>query len=80
MNDIPTHFKHRFGNAIAEAMNRRIQDLIRKACGYRNRERFKTDVLFHLGGLDLYSASSRREPRGNPGSPTLRNASYWAAI
>jgi len=56
---ILTYFKHRFNNAIAEAMNRRIQDLIQKACGYRNRERFKTDVLFHLGGLDLYPVSAR---------------------
>ena len=24
------------------------------ACGYRNRERFRNALLFHLGGLDLY--------------------------
>jgi len=24
------------------------------ACGYRNRERFRNAILFHLGGLDLY--------------------------
>jgi hypothetical protein len=41
-------------NALAEGINSRIQHLIQKACGYRNRERFKRDVLFHLGGLDLY--------------------------
>lgn len=27
-----------------------------QSCGYRNRERFKNDVFFHLGGLDLYPA------------------------
>jgi len=27
-----------------------------QSCGYRNRERFKSDVFFHLGGLDLYPA------------------------
>jgi hypothetical protein len=41
-------------NALAEGVNSRIQHLIQKACGYRNRERFKRDVLFHLGGLNLY--------------------------
>ncbi len=51
---ILTYFPHRFNNAIAEWVNRRIQALTPKACGYRNRKRFKTDVLFHLGGLDLY--------------------------
>jgi len=54
---ILTYFKHRFNNSIAEWINRRIQDLIQKACGYRNRERFKIDMLFHLGGLSLYPAS-----------------------
>jgi hypothetical protein len=34
--------------------NNRIAGLVKKAFGYRNRERFKTDILFHLGGLDLY--------------------------
>lgn len=37
----------------------RIQQLIQQACGYRNRELFKRDVLFHLGGLDLYPAFSQ---------------------
>jgi transposase len=37
-----------------EGLNNRIAGLVKKAFGYRNRERFKTDILFHLGGLDLY--------------------------
>jgi transposase len=24
------------------------------ACGFRNRERFRNAIYFHLGGLDLY--------------------------
>jgi hypothetical protein len=28
--------------------------LIKKAYGYRNKDRFKIDIFFHLGGLDLY--------------------------
>jgi transposase len=46
-------FTHGFCNAIAEGVNSRIQLLVQKSCGYRNRERLKTDILFHFGGLDL---------------------------
>lgn len=52
--NIVTFFRHHLSNALAEGINSRIQHLIQKACGYRNRERFKRDVLFHLGGLNLY--------------------------
>jgi len=41
-------------NAGAESLNAKIQKLKRWACGYRNRERFKTAIMFHLGGLHLY--------------------------
>ncbi len=41
-------------NARAEGINRKIQWIKRKACGYRNRERFRMAIYFHLGGLDLY--------------------------
>jgi transposase len=41
-------------NASSEGMNSRIQAIKRKACGYRNRERFRNAIYFHLGGLDLY--------------------------
>ena len=44
---------HGFCNALAEGINSRIQLLVQKACGYRNRERLKTDILFHFGGLNL---------------------------
>jgi transposase len=46
-------FNHGFCNAMAEGVNSRIQTLVQKSCGYRNRERLKTDILFHFGGLDL---------------------------
>ena len=48
------YFQHRLTNAAAEGINSRIQHYIQRACGYRNRDRFKRDVLFHLGGLDLH--------------------------
>jgi transposase len=50
---IVTYLKHGFCNALAEGINSRIQLLVQRACGYRNRIRLKTDILFHLGGLDM---------------------------
>jgi transposase len=35
-------------------MNSRIQKVKRMAHGFRNRERFRNAIFFHLGGLDLY--------------------------
>jgi transposase len=52
--NILTYFATFLTNGPIEGLNNRIQGLIKKAFGYRNRERFKTDILFHLGGLDLY--------------------------
>ena len=40
-------------NARSEATNAKIQ-WKRLGCGYRNRERFRNAIYFHLGGLDLY--------------------------
>jgi transposase len=40
-------------NAAAESMNSRIQRVKARACGFRNRDRFRTAIMFHLGGLDL---------------------------
>jgi len=40
-------------NARAESLNAKIQKMKRMACGYRNRERFRNAIYFHLGGLDL---------------------------
>jgi len=45
--------KLRANNAAAEARNSCIQRLRYAACGYRNRERFRRDILFQFGGLDL---------------------------
>lgn len=54
LDNILTYFTHRITNAALEGLNSRISGLVKKSCGYRNRERLKTDILFHLGGLDLY--------------------------
>ena len=56
VSNILTFFVHRLTNGPIEGLNNKIQGLIKKAYGYRNKERFKTDIFFHLGGLDLYPA------------------------
>lgn len=43
----------RANNSMLEAKNARIQRIKKVACGFRNRDRFKNAILFHLGGLDL---------------------------
>lgn len=54
LKNILTYFTHRITNGPIEGLNNKIQALIKKAYGYRNVERLKTDILFHLGGLNLY--------------------------
>ena len=44
-------------NARLEGINSVIQSLKKTACGYRNRDRFRTAIYFRLGGLDLYPDS-----------------------
>jgi len=40
-------------NGMAEAKNNCIQRIKRMACGFRNRDRFRTAIMFHLGKLDM---------------------------
>ena len=54
-----TFFIHRITNAYSEGMNSIIQGLIKRANGYRSRERLKRDLFFHLGDLDLYPRFSQ---------------------
>jgi transposase len=54
LGNILTFFVHRLTNGPIEGLNNKIQGLIKKAFGYRNKKRFKADIFFHLGGLDLY--------------------------
>ena len=41
-------------NAGAESINSKIQKIKSRACGFRNRERFRNAIYFHCGGLDMY--------------------------
>ncbi|HEB53121.1 MAG TPA: ISL3 family transposase, partial [bacterium] len=45
-------------NALSESINAKIQKVKKMACGFRNRDRFRTAILFHCGGFDLYPASA----------------------
>lgn len=47
-------------NARAEGLNSIVQWMKYTARGYRNRERFRVAIYFHLGGLDLYPAGVSR--------------------
>lgn len=51
--------RHKVNNGMLESKNSFIQKIKNKACGFRNRERFKNAILFHLGGLDLLPAIPR---------------------
>ncbi|TXF11861.1 transposase [Pelomicrobium methylotrophicum] len=47
-------------NGHAESINSRIQRIKAQGRGFRNRERFRNAIYFHLGGLDLYPAQVRK--------------------
>jgi len=49
-----TYCTHRITTATSEGINSKIQTIKQMACGYRNREHYKTAISFHCGGLDLY--------------------------
>jgi transposase len=52
--NILTYFKHYLSNATAEGINSKIEMVKQMACGFRNREHYRTAIYFHCGGLDLY--------------------------
>lgn len=54
LENILTYFVHRVTNALGESINSKIEKIKKTACGYRNRDHYKTAIYFHCGGLDLY--------------------------
>lgn len=58
LNGIVNAIVHAVTNAASEAINSKIQKVKRLACGFRNRDRFRNAIYFHLGGLDLAPASA----------------------
>ena len=65
-------------NARSEATNAKIQWIKRLGCGYRNRERFRNAIYFHLGG----STSTRTPwaPTRNPEAPQMELAKWLMPI
>jgi len=59
LRNILTFFEHGLTNGPIEGLNNKIQGLIKKAYGYRSKQRFITDIFFHMGGLDLYPANEK---------------------
>jgi transposase len=54
LRNVVSYCTHRITNAVAEGINSKIMSIKRRVGGYRNRENFKTAILFHCGGLSLY--------------------------
>jgi transposase len=54
LDNILTYVQHRITNAPLEGINAKIQKVKQWACGFRNDDHFKTAILFHCGGLNLY--------------------------
>ena len=54
LTGVMNYFKHRITNAVAEGLNSKIATIQKMAYGFRNKDHFRTAVLFRCGGLDLY--------------------------
>lgn len=59
LNGILAYLEHPITNATAEGVNSKIQWIKYTARGFRNRQNFKTAILFHCGGLRLYPHESQ---------------------
>ncbi|MFA4944653.1 MAG: transposase [Lentisphaeria bacterium] len=44
-------------NACTEGLNSKTGKIKRDAFGFRSKEKFRTAILFHCGGLDLYPST-----------------------
>ena len=53
LRNVVSYCTHGITNAVAEGLNSKIMAIKRRVGGYRNREHFKTAILFHCGGLSL---------------------------
>lgn len=57
LSNLLTYCRMPVTNAVSESLNAKIQWIKYTARGFRSREGFKTAILFHCGGLDLYPAT-----------------------
>jgi len=56
--NIVTYAKHQITNALGESLNAKVEKVKRLACGFRNRDHYRTAIYFHCGGLELYPKRS----------------------
>lgn len=57
LDGILNYCRHGITNATAEGVNSKVQKIITQARGFRNEHNFRTAILFHCGGLNLYPAT-----------------------
>jgi len=69
LDNILTYLKHRITNALSEALNAQVEKIKRMACGYRNREHYRTAIYFHCGGLDLFPKMKLQHIGGTHSKP-----------
>jgi len=69
LDNILTYLKHRITNALSEALNAQVEKIKRTACGYRNREHYRTAIYFHCGGLDIYPKMKLQHVGGTHSKP-----------
>jgi transposase len=68
LENIITFAQHRITNALGENINARIERFKRLACGFRNRDHYRTAIYFHCAGLKLFP-----QP---PAHPSIRFKPY----
>jgi hypothetical protein len=54
VDKIATASRHCITNAWGDAINGKIEEGIRMACGFGNRFHYRTAIYFYRGGLDLF--------------------------
>jgi transposase len=54
LTGVMNFFAPRITNAVAEGLNSKIATIQKMAYGFRNKNHFRTAVLFRCGRLDLY--------------------------
>jgi transposase len=60
--------RNKVSNAAVEGKNASIKRIKCRACGFRNKERFRRSILFHLGGLDMHPTGASYCQFGHPKS------------
>jgi len=58
LDNIVTYAQHPITNAVSEGFNAKIQSLVTNARGFRNKNNYRTRILFFCGNLDLYPQKS----------------------